>query len=122
MVKKISKQPTTGVRAVLAETANSLSGSKALTEGTIAFRLTGEGGGDFCLDCTSKGAKLVEGLPPRAEAPLIEIMGDAKVVRAILEGKKDARSLFLAGNLRVRGDLDYLSNLAVERGILKEPI
>ena len=122
MAKKQSKQPTANVRATLAETAKGLSGSKALKKGTIAFRLTGEGGGDFCLDCTAKGAALVEGLSPRAEVPSIEIIGEAKLVRAILEGKKDARVQFLAGGLRVRGDLVYLSDLAVERGILKEPI
>jgi hypothetical protein len=49
-------------------------------------------------------------------------MGDANTVRAILDGDRDAREQFLAGGLRVQGDLRYLSDLALELGVLKEPL
>ena len=45
-----------------------------------------------------------------------------KRINAILAGTKDARKEFLAGGFRVRGDLRYLSNVALELGILKEPL
>ena len=52
----------------------------------------------------------------------IEVMGDANTVRAILDGETDTREQFLAGGLRVWGDLRYLSDLALELGVLKEPL
>ena len=52
----------------------------------------------------------------------IQVMGDANTVRAILDGDRDAREQFLAGGLRVQGDLRYLSDLALELGVLKEPL
>jgi hypothetical protein len=55
-------------------------------------------------------------------APTIEIMSSASRIQAALSGDKDPRALFLAGGFRVRGDLAYFSDLAVELGILKEPI
>jgi predicted lipid carrier protein YhbT len=122
MAEKTLKRPADKMHAALTKTAKNLSHAETLREGSIVFRLIGEGGGDFCLDCTAKKAKLTKGLPRRAELPLVEVFGDARRIRAILEGRKDARAQFLAGGLRIRGDLNYLSDLAVESGILKEPI
>lgn len=94
--------------------------AKALRKGTIVLRLTGAGGGEYCIDYSAKGASLAKGMP--RSTPLIEVMGDARRIRAILQGKKDARTQFLAGGIRVRGDLRYLSDLALELGIIKDPI
>jgi hypothetical protein len=49
--------------------------------------------------------------------PTIQIIGDARRILGVLAGQKDARTHFLAGGFRVRGDLRYLSDLAVELGI-----
>ena len=122
MAGKTSEQTSEKVQAALEKTAKNLSGAKILREGAIAFRLTGEGGGDFCLDCTAGKTKLAAGIPRRVSMPLVEVIGDAQRIRSILEGKKDAKAQFLAGGFRVRGDLNYLSDLAMECGILKEPI
>jgi len=93
---------------------------KALRTGSIVLRLTGPAGGEFCLDCSERGVRLTKGLPKR---PLqFEVMGDTKRIQAILEGKKDARKEFLSGGIRLRGDLRHFSDLAMELGIIKEPL
>ena len=56
-----------------------------------------------------------------AGAPHVEVIGDANRIRAILEGRKEGRLQFYAGGIRVRGDLQYLSDLAYEMGLIKEP-
>ena len=63
-------------------------------------------------------------VPGRAagEPPLFEVMGEAALVQDILEGRKDALAEFASGSLRIRGDLNYFSELAVELGILKSPL
>ena len=90
----------------------------SLKEGSIVFRLTG--GGVYCIDCSARGAEVTAGMP--RGVPIIEVLGDAKNIQAILEGKRDAVAQFMAGGLRVRGDLRYLSDLALELGILKQPL
>lgn len=107
-----------GAKAFFETFTKRVSQTKALKEGSIVFRLTGEG--DYCVDCSPKTAELTVGMP--RSTPIIEVLGDAKRIQAILEGKKDARAQFMAGGLRVRGDLRYLSDLALELGILEEPL
>jgi hypothetical protein len=51
----------------------------------------------------------------------LEVYGDAERIRGIVEGEKDAVREFLAGGLRVRGDLRYLSELGLELGFLRRP-
>lgn len=106
----------------LADVASKLNKSKSLKRATIAIRATGPGGGDFQFETDPKGVKLVRNAPATDMAPTIEIMGNARRIQAALSGDKDPRALFLAGGFRVRGDLTYFSDLAVELGILKEPI
>ena len=100
-----------------------LAKTKAMKPGDIVFRLAGPGGGNFVVECSEKGARVAESAAAGADcAPLVEVIGDAKRINAILAGTKDARKEFLAGGFRVRGDLRYLSNVALELGILKEPL
>jgi hypothetical protein len=110
------------VAEALGEVTARLSKSKSLKKATIVVRATGAGGGNFRLDTDSKGAKLVREPPPSDTPPTIEIMGDARRIQAALSGDKDPRALFLGGGLRIRGDLAYFSDLAVELGLLKEPV
>jgi hypothetical protein len=56
------------------------------------------------------------------ELPLVEVLADAETVRAIIDGEKDAQKQFFSGGIRVRGDLRYFSDLAVELGLLKTPL
>ena len=100
--------------------AQRLSKSKTLKDGSISFRLGGPGGGDYFLDCSAGCVQLCEGNSPTA--PLIEVIVDASRIQAILDGTKDARRQFFVGRFRVRGDLRYLSDLALELGIIDSPL
>ena len=107
----------------LEQVSERLAESKATKPGDIVFRLSGQGGGNFVLECSEKGVRARESAAAGAErAPLIEVIGDAREVASVLAGEKDARAQFLAGAFRVRGDLRYLSNVALELGIIKEPL
>jgi hypothetical protein len=98
--------------------ASKVDKAKSLRRGVITFRLAGKEGGEFYIDSTKGGAQVAKGAPPRIRQ--FELIGDAGRIAAILDGKKDARKLFLAGGFRIRGDLRYASELAVELGIVKE--
>jgi hypothetical protein len=100
--------------------AKRLSATKTLRDGHIVLRLTGESGGNYCLRCEGSRVTLLPDVPSGNHH--IELVGNAKRIRSVLEGKKDARAHFLAGGFRVRGDARYISDLAMELGILKEPI
>jgi hypothetical protein len=107
----------------LGRVSERLAKSKAMKPGDIVFRLAGEGGGNFVVECSEKGVRVAESAAAGADrTPLVEVIGDAKRIHAILAGKKDAREQFLAGGFRVRGDLRYLSDVALELGIIKEPL
>ena len=107
------------VRAVLAEVAERGAKGRTQRTGPILLRLTGEGGGDHYVHFAARGARVTTEAPD--EPPLFEVTGDAKRIQSILEGKKEGRAQFFAGGIRVRGDLQYLSDLAYELGLIKEP-
>jgi hypothetical protein len=99
--------------------AERLNDMDSLREGTIVLHFP-EGESAY-LHCKRGAVEIAEGAPTEYP-PLIEVFGDRKRIQAILEGEKDARMQFLAGGLRLRGDLGYFSELAVEMGILREPL
>jgi hypothetical protein len=101
--------------------AKRMSGCRSLRPGAIVLRL-GDGGEATFVLVASGGAVKVEQRASLGEAPLIEIIGEARRVSSILAGRADARTQFLAGGFRIRGDLRYFSDLALELGILKEPL
>lgn len=88
--------------------------------GSILLRLTGKNGGEFYLHSTATGC-LVSREPGKV-SPHVEVSGPADRILAILSGRKEGRLQFNAGGIRVRGDLDYLSALAHEMGLIKEPL
>src|SRR5262249_17529618 len=91
--------------------------------GTLLIRATGEGGGEFHLEASEQAAVRVTKAPAMLPAvPTLEIMGDARRIAAVISGGKNARKAFLAGGFRVRGNLRYLSDVAMELGILKIPL
>ncbi|BDC46032.1 SCP2 sterol-binding domain-containing protein [Paraburkholderia terrae] len=107
----------------LVRIAEKLAKSKSLKPGVIVFTLTGSDAGNHVIECSEGQARVVESSDSRSDTvPLIEVIGDAKRVHAILSGEKDAREQFLAGGFRVRGDLRYLSDVGLELGLLKEPL
>jgi hypothetical protein len=97
-----------------------LNKSKVLRRKPMAFKLSGASGGHYFLDWSTGTVRVSKGSP--SGEPVVELIGDASRIIAILEGRKDARKQFLAGGFRVRGDLHYVSDLAMDLGILKEPI
>ena len=50
------------------------------------------------------------------------MIGDPRRLAAIVRGEKDGRRQFLAGGIRVRGDMSYLSELGMRLGFLDTPI
>jgi hypothetical protein len=112
-----------GFQQTLERISERLAKSRSVKQGDIVFRLTGDGGGTFLVEC-GPGSARVTPLPSTApdRAPILEVIGDAARVHAVLAGEKDARMQFLAGAFRVRGDLRYLSDVALELGLLKEPL
>jgi hypothetical protein len=87
--------------------------------GSILLRLTGENGGDFYVHSTNAGCSVSH--EAAAGPPHVEVIGDADRICAILAGDKEGRLQFYAGGMRVRGDLQYLSELAHEMGLIREP-
>jgi hypothetical protein len=104
----------------LRDFAERVTQAKVLRSGSIVFRLSGADGGNYFLDCSTGEARLTEGTP--GDRPLIEVIGDADKILTLLEGKTDARTVFLTGAFRVRGDLRYVSDLALEMGLLQQPL
>lgn len=111
---------TASLESTLGKLADRLGKTRSMRDGAVIFHLTGPGGGEFSLDCSAGRARAAKG--KSARPVLLEIHGDAARIRAILDGRKDAVTQFLAGGIRVRGDLPYFSKLAVELGLLKQPL
>jgi len=109
------------IHPVLHDFAKKLSDCRTLRSGAIAIRASGPGGGDYHFDCAKRRARIIEGMPS-GDPPLLEITGNARQIQGILAGRKDARTHFLAGAFRVRGDISYLSEIGMELGILKRPL
>jgi hypothetical protein len=107
-------------KAFLTPFIERLAKARALREGTITLQFTD--GGSAHLECSRAGVRINERMAAGEHTPLIEVMGDSRRIQAIIEGRKDAVKEFLAGGLRVRGDLDYLSDLGMELGILRRPL
>jgi hypothetical protein len=114
------RPPATGGTAFLEPLVERLSSTRSVRPGTITLHLTG--GRPAHLLCEPSGVRTAEGPLAGAEPPLLEVYGDADRIRAILDGEKDAVREFLAGGLRVRGDLRYLSDLGMELGFLRRPL
>jgi predicted lipid carrier protein YhbT len=109
----------TRVDAALKKLVARMTGCRALRKSSILIRTVDGGGRAYYLDCSPESVTVASA--PLAP-PTIEIIGNVRNLESLLLGRKDPRKLFFAGALRVRGDLRYLSNLAVELGILKQPL
>jgi hypothetical protein len=118
------KKPTrksTDLEQALEKVTKKIADCQTLKNGIILVRATGTGGGDYSLECSDRGVQLMKGAVMETP-PVIEIIGDARRINGVIAGRKDARTHFLAGGFRIRGDLSYFSDLALELGILKDPL
>ena len=104
--------------AALKEFAAKFEQAQTRRPGSILLRLTGEGGGEFYVHSTETGCRVSR--EASESLPHVEVSGPARRILAIVSGQKEWRSQFYAGGIRVRGDLDYLSALAHEMGLIKE--
>lgn|SRR5574341_2171900 len=118
---RVSNREAVDIEPTLREVSKKLPNCRSLRHGNILVRTTGPGGGDYYVQSSDRGVELKREAPMET-LPDIEIMGEGRVIQAALGGGKDVRALFLSGGLRVRGDLRYLSDLALELDILKEPL
>lgn len=122
MATRKPPRPRATFQESLERLSQRLAKSKIVKPGDIVFRLTGQGGGNFVAQFGEAGTRVVKSAAAGAgRTPLVEVIGDTGRIRAILAGEKDARKQFLAGGFRVRGDLRYVSDIALELGIIKEP-
>jgi hypothetical protein len=97
--------------------------SSTVRPGDVVFHLSGATIRDICLSCRPDKTILTStSRGPADRKPLIEVWGDADVIRSILNGERNAVKQFMMGGLRIRGDLRYFSDLALELGILKAPL
>jgi hypothetical protein len=119
-LEKSKNSPTKGAPEVLHQFGQKLSQAKALRRGHVVLRLSGSEGGNFCFSFDGKSFVSSAEIPPGPHA--VELIGDGKRIRSVLSGAKDARAQFLAGGFRLRGDMKYISDLAVELGLLTQPI
>lgn len=100
----------------LAKFAERVRRAKTSRRGVLAFRLSGKGGGNFFIDLSVAGERIVAGDAP--SSPLLEIEGEAERVSAVLDGRKSWLSQLYGGGLTVRGDLKFINELASDLGII----
>lgn len=81
-------------------------GDESLARGSILFRLSGEGGGDWHV-LVGKGA--VSTGRGAVDSPTTTVECEAKDFAAFLRGTLDPMTAYFTGKVRVSGNLDYLS-------------
>lgn len=112
----------TAFETTLHDLAPRVQRARRLRHGDIAFRLAGTAGkAELVLAADRDGVRVVPAAG-RTGTPLVEVLGDPDAVRSVLSGEVEGRKRFLAGGIRVRGDLRYLSDLALELGLLAKPL
>ena len=110
MTENARSRPTPGTSVDVALRTFAAKFEQATTrrQGTLLFRMTGDNGGDFYVHSTSTGCSISR--EASAEPPRVEVIGS-----------KEGRRQFSAGGMRVRGDLQYLSDIAYELGLITAP-
>lgn len=120
--RDLSQTARESVQNSVGALATRVAGTRTARVGDILLRLSGQGGGTYRLAYGPNREVQVAETADVGARPLIEVIGDAQTVQAVIDGRVDARTQFLAGGIRVRGDLQYLSNLALELGLLRDPL
>ncbi len=119
--QKTSKRPDVAASSRSTEEAlqglvKRMSERRASVGGThhIRLQVEGDGGGVWVIDLGDPGAGLAIGESGRE--PTAEVVADGAALRAVLEGRIDGRDAFLAGTIRVRGDIVALEQLSASLG------
>jgi hypothetical protein len=99
--------------------APKVAAARKLRRGDIAFHPTGARPVVLAAERGKAEVVPAEGRPGK---PVLEVLGDPEAINAVLSGAVEGRKQFLEGGIRVRGDLRYLSDLALELGLLAKPL
>jgi len=83
----------------------------------IRLNLRGDGGGVWTLRTGAEGVSLTSG--EGDGEPTVEVIAEAEAIRGVLEGEVDGREAFLAGGIRVRGDVMAIEQLSAALGTHK---
>jgi putative sterol carrier protein len=95
--------------------ARKLSNSAPKKRGSLYLHFT-DSGQECCLGGTDREFTVSQATD--AEPPLVRIAGPSSVLKAIMDGKKEASRAFMAGNIHVSGDVVYLEALLKDLGLL----
>jgi putative sterol carrier protein len=104
------------IESSLSELSRTLSDSAHLKHGSILIRFT-DSGDEYSIETTGREARMIRAAP--ATAPLVEVAGSSRALKAIMDGRKEASRAFLAGGIRVQGDVPYLEALLKDIGLLQ---
>jgi hypothetical protein len=80
----------------------------------IRLQLVGSGGGVWSLRTSSEGTSLVAGEGDGDHT--VEVIAEAAAIMSVLDGAVDGRAAFLAGGIRVRGDIIAIEQLSAALG------
>ena len=80
----------------------------------IRLSINGAGGGVWTLQSRDGEVSLVKGDGDGAHTA--EVIAEADAIQPVLEGKTDGRAAFLAGGIRVRGDVLALQRFSAALG------
>lgn len=116
----MNSKKRTATEKALDDLADRLTECTSLRTGSIAFQMPGRGGGEYRLDCQPGAAQVAEGLGQKPHQ--VEVIGSPAKIRSLIEGEHDAVKVFLGGGIRLRGDIRYASDLALELGLIEEPL
>jgi hypothetical protein len=104
------------IESSLTAVSRKLSDSAQLKPGSILIRFT-DSGEEYSIEMTGREVRMTRGAP--ATAPLVEVAGSSTVLKAIMDGRKEASRAFQAGGIRVQGDVPYLEAVLKEIGLLQ---
>ena len=116
----VERERLNALQQAVEAVAPQLHRDRVLKPGTIVFRASAADTDGFALRGTETSVHVESG--GDHSEPLLEVIGDPRRIQSILRGTKDARIQFFAGGIRVRGDIQYLSDLGMKLGNLKKPI
>jgi len=75
---------------------------------TFQFELSGDDEGTFHLNVADGNVEMVEGA---SDSPNVTIMMDSEDFKSMLNGELNATSAFMAGKLKVKGDMSLAMKL-----------
>lgn len=74
----------------------------AAVNAVIVFDLSGDGGGQWVVDCTKAGGAVMAG---SVDNPKVTVLMTADDFVTMMAGKLDPQQAFLTGKLKVKGDM-----------------